>query len=278
MKVPSIRAVVDLFAGRAWCPTMAAVVMTLAVGVRPAQAEIFFYSFDSGFFDYDINAGGGNVYHRFTEGGRAVDMPHTGNFRDPYRQGGKLRLQVEPDANNRGRSEFRLIHGKTHATDAPRFGRNFNYGFDFRIDSASTLPKNTVHISQVWQRGATGVVPFTLTVRRKTKPTRLILELSTKYSDEPAKKTSLCRIYENRTYSVIVAARPSYVGYNVSGKAKVSVYEGDNRIGHTSQNPRWGIRPGVDGAENTFDVRMGIYRPEMRTRWIMDLDNCWYSY
>jgi len=239
------------------------------------------FDFNSGTFDYNINEGNGITYHRFTAGGLSVDMPHQGLYADPVLSGNALRVQVGRDSSDRARSEFRIIHGETHAEVCPRFGQNFNYGFKFIVDPNSDMPLKAITISQVWQRGKTSFVPFVLQLYKNSDTDKLTLKYVTKYGAAANQRDSkdLGEIVEGNRYRVQVNARPSYPGLSTRGKMKITVIdlETNQTIGYVNRAPRWGTQPSAGGALDRFDVRMGIYRVPQYRGMTLFLDDCWYQ-
>ena len=238
--------------------------------------------FDDGFFEFDVNPNttGTDVYH-FFHGDWKRDMPGTGAAEEPrLHSGGHLDLRVPRSSGDRDRIEFRLVHGTTDNDDRLKFNQTRKYSFRLYIDSSTERPdgklsesQRWVHFSQIWQRGATGTVPFVISMRPISN-NRMGLYATSKAHGESSITDALGVLDKGRWHTIEVQVTPRWKNHK-DGKGRLKVYfNGSKKV---DRDTWFATAPGINGAQDRFDVRMGIYRKAQDKKLRILIDDCWYG-
>ena len=269
---------------RALACALAATSLSLLAPSATGQALIT-EDFSSGYFQYDAVIGGGNTYH-FYHGQQKRDMPTTGSPKRPrVTSNGHLDLAVGHTTGGRDRVEFRLVHGSTDRnTFAVKMDQNREYRFRLYIHPDTQHPKGWLHVSQIWQRGAPKLVPFVLTLRAGAKSNEYELMMVAKGTDgerwanpdSNGKDSPLATLKEGTFYDVKVRFRvaPVRKGEN---KKKGFIRVDIDGVTKASKQVYMGTKSGVNGAENAFDVRVGIYREGQKAHTRLLFDDLWFG-
>ena len=241
--------------------------------------------------------GDSQVYHFYNEDGEKHDIPSQGDQvsiwlsgSQPFRGNRSLGMRVRESQGVKDRIELRPVHGTTDSY-ALSYGQTKWFGYAFKFHKNSDIPTGWVHIAQMWQRPYPGrlsdfqVVPMTVSLKKNAETLQMYVSLrngvdptviATRPNETLRTQSSnnIIDVPQGVWNTMIYQLTPSHVDDDRVGN--IQVYLNDQLV--VDHDGDYGAVPGeTTGRQETFDLRVGIYREAQPTETIMFVDEVKYG-
>ena len=236
-------------------------------------------------------------YHFYNEDNEKHDIPSQGDQVSIWLSGSQafvgrrsLGLRVRKSQGTKDRIELRPVHGTTDSY-ALSYGQTRWFGYAIKFHKNSEIPTGWVHITQMWQRPYPGriddikAVPMTVSLKKNAETLQMYVALrngvdKTVVATRPDEtldtqlSNNVIDLPQGRWNTLVYGLTPSHVEDDRTGNIQVYL-NGQLVVDHDGD---YGVVPGeTTGRQETFDLRVGIYREAQPTETIMFVDEVKYG-